>query len=79
VLQSACGYDEVTRQHQESQKQGNTMKTKSWRRHVPYKYTGCLPHVEITERSRLSNGEISRVMGYLLDTLYIMRAAVRRS
>jgi hypothetical protein len=44
VLQSVCGYDEVTREHQESQK--------------------CLAHVEITERS--SNGEISRIMGYLL-------------
>ena len=40
------------------------MKNKSWRRRVPYKYTGCLAHVEITERS--SNGEISRVMGYFL-------------
>ena len=40
------------------------MKSKSWRRRVPYKYTGCLAHVEITERS--SNGEISHIMGYLL-------------
>ena len=64
VLQSACGYDEVARQLQESQKQGNTMKNKSWHRRVPYKYTGCLAHVEIMERS--SNSEISRVMEYFL-------------
>ena len=64
MLQSSCGYNEATRQHQESQKLGSPTKNKSWRRRVPYKYTGCLAHVEITERS--SDGEVSRIMGYFL-------------
>jgi hypothetical protein len=61
---SSCGYDEGTRQHLESQKPGSPMKDQSWRRRVPYQYTGCLAHVEITERN--SDGEVSRIMGYFL-------------
>ena len=59
VLQNSC-----TRQRQESQKSGSPMKSETWCHRVPYKYTGCLAHVEITERS--SDGEVSRIMGYFL-------------
>ncbi|KAK7450183.1 hypothetical protein VKT23_013066 [Stygiomarasmius scandens] len=35
---------------------------KDWDRRVPYKFTGCLAHVEITERA---NGTIKRISGIL--------------
>ena len=76
VIFPTCGYDEATRQHQESQKPGSPMKDKSWHHWVPYKYTGCLAHVEITERS--SDGEVSRIMGYFLHNEGCNKAVLTR-
>ncbi|KAF8804230.1 hypothetical protein BYT27DRAFT_7214085 [Phlegmacium glaucopus] len=64
LYQCACGYDPKTRQKHEERKHDSPAKnnSKTWQRRVPYEYTGCLAHVEITERE--SNGEVTRVVGY---------------
>ncbi|KAH9942659.1 hypothetical protein B0H21DRAFT_710230 [Amylocystis lapponica] len=65
LYQCACGYDEIARRLREKNKQqdSNTMQTtKEIGRRVPYDYTGCLAHIEITERNL--DGEITRVQGY---------------
>lgn len=60
LLRSSCGYDPKARQDKEKHKQGLALGTSCDRR-VPYKFTGCLAHVEITERE--SDGEVSRITG----------------
>jgi len=61
-VRSSCGYDPQSRQDRESKKV-NTSPTKKWNRRVPYIFTGCLAHVEVTER--VSDGEITRIVGHL--------------
>jgi len=60
VSESACGYDPQARQGRESKKQ-TTATSKPWERRVPFDFTGCTAHVEVTERS--SDGEITRIIG----------------
>jgi hypothetical protein len=68
MFYSACGYDQATRQQREKAKlrqSSNIPKDgdKDWSRRVPYEFTGCLAHVEITERR--SDGEVTRITGHL--------------
>ena len=63
-LLSACGYDPNARQEQEKKKKGDPVPTKDSEHHVPFNFTGCLAHVEITELR--SNGQISRIAGYVV-------------
>ena len=60
---SACGYDTAARRELEKKKQLSLSK-KSLQRHIPFAFTACLAHVEITELE--SNGEISKVGGYFV-------------
>jgi len=46
---------------QESRDDGKNPNHKEATRRLPWKFTGCLAHVEITER--LSDGEITRITG----------------
>ena len=61
-ITSSCGYDAQARQNREHHKQRDPA-SKEWNRRVPYDFTACLAHVEITER--LSDGEITRITGQL--------------
>lgn len=58
-IPSVCGYDEKAKQQRQNGK--DVESSKSWSRRVPYDFTGCLAHVEITER--LSDGDITRITG----------------
>ena len=63
IFQSACGYDPSARRDREKKKKGEPLPTKESERRVPFDFTGCLAHVEITELT--SNGKVSRIAGYL--------------
>ena len=66
IYLSSSGYDPQSRQNREKQKQGHSVnQSKDGKlpdRRVPFKFTGCLAHVEITERE--SDGEITRIAGH---------------
>ncbi|KAJ3860770.1 hypothetical protein EV359DRAFT_75017 [Lentinula novae-zelandiae] len=51
LFQCACGYHVQARQQRESNK-GMNCKTENWERWVPYPFTACLAHVEVTEQVR---------------------------
>lgn len=59
-LLSSCGYHVQARQEREAEK-GVNRKSENWKRRVPYPFTGCLAHIEVTER--VSDGAISRIAG----------------
>ncbi|KAJ3808035.1 hypothetical protein F5876DRAFT_79151 [Lentinula aff. lateritia] len=62
LLFSVCGYNSQARQKREDAKdESDPAKSTPWRRKVPYPHTGCLGHVEITER--IEDGGIVRVAG----------------
>ncbi len=62
ILSSACGYDSEARQKRESAKDKyGTANPTPWKREVPYPHTGCLAHVEITER--VGDGCVTRIAG----------------
>ena len=63
-LWSACGYDSNARRERDKKKKGDPVPTKDTERRVPFDFTACLAHVEITELQ--SNGQISRIAGYLV-------------
>jgi hypothetical protein len=60
-MPSVCGYDHIAKQQHQHRKGSDVSTMKQWTRRVPYDFTGCLAHVEITER--LSDGEITRIIG----------------
>lgn len=66
-LLSACGYSEQARRDREKIKQTAAFKAssqfKTGAQQVTYDFTGCLAHVEITER--VSDGTITRIAGHL--------------
>ncbi|KAJ3855966.1 hypothetical protein EV368DRAFT_79123 [Lentinula lateritia] len=61
LFQCSCGYHVQARQEREADK-GVTRKAEDWQRRVPYPFTGCLAHIELTERVR--DGAISRIAGF---------------
>lgn len=61
LLYSSCGYHVQARQEHEADK-GVKRKAENWQRRVPYPFTGCLAHLEVTERVR--DGAISRIAGF---------------
>ena len=63
VLRSACGYDPNARWELDEKKKGHPGPTKDNERHIPFDFTACLAHVEVTELQ--SNGQISRIAGYV--------------
>ncbi|KZT20536.1 hypothetical protein NEOLEDRAFT_1075528, partial [Neolentinus lepideus HHB14362 ss-1] len=64
LLQCSCGYHSLTARKAKVPMQIAEEKgTPSNARRNPYDFTGCLAHVEITERD--SDGAVSRIMGYL--------------
>ena len=64
ILLSACGYDPNARRERDKKKKGDPVPTKDSERRVPFDFTACLAHVEITELQ--SNGHISRIAGYVV-------------
>ena len=57
-------------------KSGSTA-SKDWeRRLVPYDFTGCLAHVEVTERC--SDGNVSRIAGYFSHNSLCQAAVLER-
>ncbi|KAJ3847643.1 hypothetical protein EV368DRAFT_68930, partial [Lentinula lateritia] len=60
LFQCSCGYHVQARQQQEANK-GVNHKKEDWEWRVPYPFTACPAHIEITER--LSDGAISRIAG----------------
>ena len=63
ILLSACGYDPNARRERDKMKR-DPVPTKDRERRVPFDFTACLAHVEITELQ--SNGHISRIAGYVV-------------
>ncbi|KAJ3927532.1 MAG: hypothetical protein NXY57DRAFT_965389 [Lentinula lateritia] len=61
LFQCSCGYHVQARQEHEADK-GVKRKAENWQRRVPYPFTGCLAHLEVTERVR--DGAISRIAGF---------------
>lgn len=57
---SSCGYHVQARQQREADK-GVNRKSENWKRRVPYPFTGCLAHIEVTVR--VGDGAISRITG----------------
>ncbi|KAF5381270.1 hypothetical protein D9615_008377 [Tricholomella constricta] len=63
LYQCSCGYAEDARRTRELEKREEPYsKSIAGARRVAYRFTGCLAHIEITERT--SNGEVTRIMGY---------------
>ncbi|KAJ3857308.1 hypothetical protein EV368DRAFT_25110, partial [Lentinula lateritia] len=60
LFQCSCGYHVQARQEREAEK-GVNQKTENWQRRVPYPFTGCLAHIEVTER--IGDKAISRIAG----------------
>ncbi|KAJ3893424.1 hypothetical protein GG344DRAFT_87175 [Lentinula edodes] len=56
----SCGYHVKARQEREAKK-GLNCQTENWERRVPYPFTGCLAHLEVTER--VGDGAITRIAG----------------
>ena len=63
ILLSACGYNPNARREQDKNKR-DPVSTKDRERRVPFNFTACLAHIEITELQ--SNGQISRIAGYVV-------------
>ncbi|KAJ3925474.1 MAG: hypothetical protein NXY57DRAFT_880635, partial [Lentinula lateritia] len=61
LFQCSCGYHVQARQEREVEK-GANRKPENWQCRVPYPFTGCLAHIEVTER--VGNGAISRIAGF---------------
>ncbi|KAJ3869202.1 hypothetical protein EV359DRAFT_76897 [Lentinula novae-zelandiae] len=61
LFQCSCGYHVQARQEREVEK-GANRKPENWQRRVPYPFTGCLAHIEVTER--VGDGAISRIAGF---------------
>ncbi|KAF8823760.1 hypothetical protein HHX47_DHR9000388 [Lentinula edodes] len=77
LLFSVCGYDSQARQKREDAKdESDPAKSTPWRRKVPYPHTGCLGHVEITER--IEDGGIIRVAGLWDHNEGCKKAALER-
>ena len=65
VFLSSAGYDTNARSTSERKKQDSLRpQGRVWVRRNPYDFTGCLAHVEITER--VSDGAVSSVVGHLM-------------
>src|SRR5882762_6227045 len=67
MLHSACGYSQMAHRQREEGKQRQNLGTasrghKDWSRRVPYAFTTCLAHVEITERC--GDGEVTMIAGH---------------
>ncbi|KAF8057038.1 hypothetical protein FPV67DRAFT_1456570 [Lyophyllum atratum] len=64
LFQCLCGYAQDARRTREQGKRdssSNDSRSKPGTRRVAYDFTGCLAHVEITERE--SDGEVTRITG----------------
>jgi hypothetical protein len=74
---SACGYSEQARRQREEEKQHrDPAKARESTRRVPYDFTACLAHIEITERT--SDGEITRIAGHFDHNEQCQSAALKR-
>ncbi|KAJ3907755.1 hypothetical protein F5879DRAFT_986170 [Lentinula edodes] len=75
LFQCLCSYHAQARQQRESDK-GINRKAEDCERRVPYPFTGCLAHVEITEQVR--NGVISRIAGIVEHNSQCQVAVLQR-
>ncbi|KAH7870309.1 uncharacterized protein C8R40DRAFT_1175790 [Lentinula edodes] len=75
LFQCSCGYHVQARQQQEANK-GVNRKKEDWERRVPYPFTACPAHIEITER--LSDGAISRIAGINKHNAHCQVAVLER-
>ncbi|KAJ7110244.1 hypothetical protein C8R43DRAFT_962415 [Mycena crocata] len=85
LLQCSCGYNTAARQETDEKKpnakkvpQASEASTDSrpWTRQNPYDFTGCLAHVDITERE--SDGAVSSIIGCLSHNVECQNSVLKR-
>ncbi|TFK45583.1 hypothetical protein OE88DRAFT_1649201 [Heliocybe sulcata] len=81
LLQCACGYHTDARQQHDMKKcdpsgELDHADPKPWERRNPYDYTGCLAHIEITDR--VSDGAVLCIVGYFQHNTECEAATMKR-